>query len=158
MEKITKSVTYTKGKYAELKAEYRNVADAAIRAAKRAHAPYSNFFVGAAVLLDNGKLIEGNNQENAAYPSGLCAERVALFFAGSQFPEASVRILAVHVTELPSDVLVPPCGACLQVIKETETRQKDPMEILLVNSEFFMLAEGVQQFMPLAFSRDYFPV
>jgi len=95
-------------------------------AAKRAYAPYSGFRVGASVLLENGEFITGNNQENAAYPSGLCAERTALFYASSKFPKIAVRALAVSTISdetLPGE-FAKPCGSCRQVMAEYEDRPK----------------------------------
>jgi cytidine deaminase len=95
-----------------------------------AYAPYSQFKVGAALLLDSGKLITGNNQENAAYPSGLCAERVALFAAFSQYPQASVKTLAV-VCDSRTDEPVSPCGACRQVMAEYEQKSGKKMRLIM---------------------------
>ena len=95
-------------------------------AAKRAYAPYSKFQVGAAVLLENGEIITGTNQENAAYPSGLCAERVAVFYANSKYPD--VPVIAIAVTAFTNNKFVqtpiPPCGSCRQVLTETETKNQ----------------------------------
>ncbi|MCX7697117.1 MAG: cytidine deaminase [Bacteroidales bacterium] len=106
-------------------------------ASLKAYAPYSEFYVGAAVLLDNGQVITGNNQENMAFPSGLCAERVAIFYAKSQFPEAKIIGISVvaqsrkYVQKMP----VSPCGACRQVMIEYEMLQHQPYWILLWNME-----------------------
>lgn len=104
--------------------------------AKNAYAPYSDFHVGAAVLLESGDVITGSNQENMAYPSGLCAERTALFYAGAQFPGVKVVRLAVFgIGSLQSDgAPVTPCGACRQVISETIRRQNQGFGILLTGS------------------------
>jgi cytidine deaminase len=122
-------------------------------ASLRAYAPFSNFNVGCAVLLDNQIIIEGNNQENAAFPSGLCAERVALFYAGAQYPDA--KVLKMAVTAISEQFEVPlllcPCGACLQVISESEQRSGSPIEILLHAHERTFSANGLEQFMPFAF-------
>jgi len=94
----------------------------AIKAAGSAYAPYSKYYVGAAVLLGNGEIITGNNQENAAYPSGLCAERVAIFYAGSQFPDVpatSIAIVAIQNGSIQEEP-VTPCGGCRQVLCEKE--------------------------------------
>lgn len=115
----------------ELPPDIQNLMRHAIEVRKKAYAPYSKFKVGAAILLDNGKIIVGSNQENAAYPSGLCAERVAIFQAGSIYPEA--RILTMAITAASeinvTDVPVPPCGSCRQSIAEYEIRQETPIEI-----------------------------
>lgn len=110
----------------------------AIKARQNAYAPYSNFNVGAAILLDNNKIVTGNNQENASYPSGLCAERTAIYYAGATYPKAKMLTMALtasskkQVTNQP----IPPCGACRQAIAEYEIKQNQPIEI------YFMGAEG----------------
>lgn len=99
---------------------------------KTAYAPYSKFHVGAAVLLENGQIILGNNQENIAYPSGLCAERVALFSAGANFPQEKILLLAIVANGelVDKNAIISPCGSCRQVIFESERRQKEPIRIL----------------------------
>lgn len=110
----------------------------AIEARKKAYAPYSNFHVGAALLLSNGEIITGSNQENASYPSGLCAERTAIYYAGAKYPDAKITAMAItaasskEATKEP----IPPCGACRQAIAEYEDRQKSSIEI------FFMGESG----------------
>ncbi|MDR2680764.1 MAG: cytidine deaminase, partial [Tannerella sp.] len=122
MEEYKIELTARRLKTEELSTVDDRLRAAAVRAAKRAYAPYSQYKVGAAVLLDNGTVVEGNNQENVAYPSGLCAERVALFYAGASCPGIPVAAMAVvAVTE--DGVIrgtVSPCGACRQVLLETE--------------------------------------
>jgi cytidine deaminase len=115
----------------ELPNDVQNLMEQAIEIRKKAYAPYSQFRVGAALLLDNGKIILGSNQENAAYPSGLCAERVAIFHAGSVYPEAKILKMAItaasdtNKTKAP----IPPCGSCRQSIAEYEIKQETPIEI-----------------------------
>ncbi|TSJ45545.1 cytidine deaminase [Fluviicola chungangensis] len=106
----------------------------AYEAAKDAYAPYSDFQVGAAVLLEDGGIIKGNNQENIAYPSGLCAERVALFYAGANYPGTAVKTIVVVAQGdlIAGDECVSPCGSCRQVIAESESRQKEAIRIILV--------------------------
>lgn len=106
----------------------------AYEAAKAAYAPYSNFKVGAAVLLADGTIIKGNNQENIAYPSGLCAERVALFYAGANYPNTAVKTIVVVAQGdlITEDECVSPCGSCRQVIAESESRQEGDIRIILV--------------------------
>ncbi|REG90470.1 cytidine deaminase [Flavobacterium aquicola] len=103
----------------------------AIEVRKNAYAPYSKFRVGAAILLNNGEIIIGSNQENAAYPSGLCAERVAIFHAGALYPEAAILQIAISAASdnNPTTIPVPPCGACRQSISEYEVRQNSPIKI-----------------------------
>ena len=139
----------------ELSAEDRQLVEQAIEATRRSYAPYSHFRVGAAVRLENGEIVIGCNQENAAYPSGLCAERTALFAAGAQYPDVPVRVLAVaargtdgEMTEEPTG----PCGSCRQVIIESETRAKHPIRILLYGRRCVYIIDGIRQLMPLTFS------
>ena len=117
---------------AELAEDDRELRDAALSAASRAYAPYSNYRVGVALRLADGRLVDGNNQENAAYPSGICAERTALFAAQAQNPGTPVSALLLTATFNGDIVLHPsPCGACRQVVMETETRFRHPIRILL---------------------------
>ena len=139
----------------ELPEESRKLVDAALEATQRSYAPYSHFYVGAAVKLDNGVIVTGNNQENVAFPSGLCAERTALFYANAQYPEVPVKALAIvardssgKVTEAP----ISPCGACRQVMLETENRFGKPMQILLASAEEVIVVERASALLPLAFS------
>ena len=119
------------------------------------YAPYSKFHVGAAVRLANGVIIKGNNIENAAYPSGLCAERTALFAAQAQYPDVPVKMLAIAARtphgELQSEP-VSPCGSCRQVIIETETRFRQPVRILLYGSSKIYVIDGIKNLMPLSFT------
>jgi len=139
----------------ELTAEEQQLIGLAIEATDRSYAPYSHFHVGAAVRLDNGEEIIGCNQENAAYPSGLCAERTALFTAGAQYPDTPVRMLAIaargtdgELTDNPTG----PCGSCRQVIIESETRAKHPIRILLYGQRCVYVIDGIRKLMPLTFS------
>lgn len=124
-------------------------------ALERAYAPYSNFRVAAAVKLSNGEVVEGTNQENAAYPSGLCAERVALFAAKSLYPDAAVESIAIvtHHEELSSPVA--PCGACRQVILEYQTNQKPAIHFLLSarKGTVYTLSDA-RSLLPLHFSKE----
>ena len=130
----------------ELTPEEQHLIQLAIEATDRSYAPYSKFRVGAAVRLDNGIELSGSNQENAAYPSGLCAERTTLFYAGAQYPDIPVRMLAIaargtdgELTEDPTG----PCGACRQVIIESETRAGNPIRILLYGRKFVYIIDGI---------------
>lgn len=140
----------------ELNAEERHLVELAIEATSRSYAPYSKFHVGAAVRLDNGVEIIGCNQENAAYPSGLCAERTALFSAGAQYPDVPVRMLAIAARgtngELEEEP-VGPCGSCRQVIIESETRANAPIRILLYGQKYVYVIDGIKELMPLTFSK-----
>jgi len=139
----------------ELSKEEQHLVEAAIEATSRSYAPYSKFRVGAALLLENGIEIIGCNQENAAYPAGLCAERTALFSAGAQYPDVPVKMLAIAARtphgELQSEP-VSPCGSCRQVIIETETRFRQPVRILLYGSSKIYVIDGIKNLMPLSFT------
>lgn len=152
-----KTLEISYGIYAlnELKEEYQKLVGAALEATQRSYAPYSHFYVGAAVILDNGIIVTGNNQENVAFPSGLCAERTALFYANAQYPEVPVKALAIvardssgKVTQAP----ISPCGACRQVMLETENRFGKPMQILLASAEEVIVVERASALLPIAFS------
>ena len=141
-------------KWDELTDEQRAVVTIAKEQTERSYCPYSGFHVGAGALLANGEIIRGCNQENAAYPSGLCAERVALFAAGAQYPEEPVKKLAIacytdgHFTKEPGS----PCGACRQVMLETEHRYKDTkMEVLLYGEDATYVFESAADLLPLIF-------
>ena len=139
----------------ELPEERRKLVDAALEATQRSYAPYSHFYVGAAVMLDNGVIVTGNNQENVAFPSGLCAERTALFYANAQYPEVPVKALAIVARDSSGKVTkepISPCGACRQVMLETENRFGKPMQILLASAEEVIVVERASALLPLAFS------
>jgi len=121
----------------ELQEEDRALILSAKNASLLAYAPYSEFHVGAALLMEDGSILTGNNQENIAYPSGLCAERTALFYAGANFPELKVKRLAIYGAGalLNSQGPVTPCGSCRQVIAETIKRQGSALEILLSGAD-----------------------
>ncbi len=142
--------------YDELTEAQKNVVDQAREATERSYAPYSQFFVGAAAELANGEVIQGNNQENAAYPSGLCAERVALFFANSKYPDVAITRMAITARTGGDFVeeCVAPCGACRQVILETEERGGTPMEILLCGKDQIYIVNSIKDLLPLYFSKE----
>jgi len=139
--------------YEELLSEEKFIVDKAKEATFRAYSPYSKFKVGAAALLMNGEIVTGNNQENVAFPSGLCAERTALFYAHSQYPDEAVKALAIAAyTE--GDFLnrpISPCGACRQVMLETEMRFKQPVKIILYGKKEILIVESIKDLLPLAF-------
>jgi len=142
---------------AELPADEQNLIELAKKAVETAYAPYSKFNVGTAVLLDNGEIVIGTNQENAAYPSGLCSERVAIFYANSKFPNNAVVKLAVTANtggdflEIP----VPPCGACRQVLMEAETRFAKPIKMILAGKKIVRVLENAKSLLPLNFDEKY---
>ena len=131
-----------------------SVVNKAFEAMEKAYAPYSKFKVGAALLLEDGQIIQGNNQENIAYPSGLCAERIALFHANAQFPEIAVELICIVAKGdlMPISQLISPCGACRQVMLESENRQNKPIRIILVNQDNrTMCIDSVQNLLPFGF-------
>lgn len=139
----------------ELSAEERHVVELAIEATERSYAPYSNFHVGAAVLLDNGVEIMGCNQENAAFPVGLCAERTAIFAAGAQYPDVPVNVLAIAARGTDGELVaepVSPCGSCRQVMVETESRYGRELVILLYGRNRILRINGIRELMPLTFT------
>lgn len=136
----------------ELTPEEKRWMDMAIDAAKKAYAPYSGFQVGAVVVLANEKVVAGSNQENAAYPSGLCAERVALFAAGAQFPNE--RIVAIVIVAMKDGVIrehISPCGACRQVLLESETRNKQLIPVFLCGRNEVLYINSAMGLLPFSF-------
>jgi cytidine deaminase len=140
--------------YNDLSESEKNLIDQAKMAVARAYAPYSHFQVGAAVLLANGSVVTGNNQENAAYPSGLCAERTALFYANSQYPDAAVKTIAIAAFTEGKFLEQPitPCGGCRQVILEAQNRYKHPIQIILYGTKEIYLIDKITDLLPLSFS------
>lgn len=136
----------------ELMPRERTLCEAALAAASNAYAPYSQFKVGAAVLLANGQVVTGNNQENAAYPSGLCAERVALFYAMSRYPGTPIEMLAVTAVYEGKQVeRITPCGSCRQVMTEAEKRYKQPIKLLLCGRDEIIRLDSAEALLPLSF-------
>ncbi len=141
----------------ELTKDDQKLLQMAADSASQSYAPYSEFHVGAAVLLENGEIICGSNQENAAYPAGLCAERVALFYANSKFPGIAVKSLAIsaHADHFVMNKPISPCGTCRQVIAETESRQKNKIKILMRGeSGPVNMTEGIENLLPLTFYEE----
>ena len=124
--------------FEELSQSEKEFMNQAVEIRKKAYAPYSKFQVGAAIVLDNGVVLQGSNQENAAYPSGLCAERVVIFYAGANYPNNKIMKLFISATpsDRDSENPIPPCGSCRQSIAEYEIKQDLPIEI------YFMGAKG----------------
>lgn len=137
----------------QLEAKDRELVQAAIEATRLSYAPYSNFNVGAAVMFTDGEIVKGANQENAAYPSGLCAERTALFYASASRPDKAMSGIAIAASQngqlLPSPVS--PCGACRQVMAQYQTKSGIPMQILLVGGDKILKFEKVEDLLPLIF-------
>jgi len=142
----------------ELPQEVQNLFEKAIEVRKNAYAPYSQFQVGAALLLDNNQIVAGSNQENAAYPSGLCAERVAIFSAGAIYPKTKIKVLAITATSTKYENTdpIPPCGACRQVIAEYEINQEQPIPIYFMGATgIILLAHSIKDLLPLMFDKKY---
>ncbi len=138
----------------ELPKEEQLLLEKAKIATKTAYAPYSAFNVGAAILLENGIIVIGNNQENAAYPSGLCAERVAMFASSSHHPNIPMKIIAITANSEKFEVNFPvsPCGSCCQVMSEYETKQKQPIKVILMGSSGdIQVIETVSDLLPFMF-------
>jgi len=130
----------------------------AVEARKNAYAPYSNFQVGAALLLENGKMVIGNNQENASYPSGLCAERVAVFQAGAKYPNVVINAIAISASSInyKVDSAAAPCGNCRQSISEYEFKQKQPIKIIMMGEVGEVLkCNSIGDILPLAFNNSF---
>ncbi len=143
---------------AELSSEDASLMKRAREAREDAYAPYSDFKVGAAVLLENGEVVIGNNQENASYPSGLCAERVAVFHAGARYPGKSILKIAIAAGASGKPLTKPaaPCGNCRQSIFEYENRQGRPIELLLMGgSGEVYKCPSIRGLLPLAFGREF---
>ena len=137
----------------ELSAEDRVLAEAAIEAVATSYAPYSNFNVGAAVRFNDGEIIRGSSQENAAYPSGMCAERTALFYASASRPGVPMNALAIAAAqngELLKDP-VTPCGACRQVMIQYQLKSGNPMEIILIGANRIWKFSNVESLLPFVF-------
>ena len=153
---MERTFTFTYEVYERLEAlssSDRELLHAALQSSRNAYAPYSNFQVGACVRLEDGTLVCGNNQENASYPQGLCAERVALFSASACYPGKRIEALALIAPACP-DVLSP-CGACRQVLLEYEQRQGSPIRILMGSTQGKVIAvQCAENLLPFCFSKE----
>ena len=142
----------------ELSTEDQMLMNKAIEARGNAYAPYSKFHVGAALLLDNGEIVLGNNQENAAYPSGMCAERVAIWQAGSLFPGIKIKKLAISASSTITKVDKPigPCGACRQTLSEYEINQKEPFPVIFMGEVGEIVkTPSLLSLLPFSFDSSY---
>lgn len=155
MKELTIQTSIAVAQMDELTETERQLVRQAIEATSRSYAPYSHFNVGAALLLQNGETFIGCNQENAAFPAGLCAERSAIFAAGAQYPDQPVVMLAIAARNPQGELQeepVSPCGTCRQVLIETETRFRQPVRILLYGSRHIYIVDGIKLLMPLSFT------
>ena len=149
---------YVYSSIAELPEEIQSLMLSAIETRKNAYAPYSKFRVGTALLLDNDKIVLGSNQENAAYPSGLCAERVAIFQSGAIYPEAKILKMAISAASDTNETKspIPPCGACRQSISEYEFKQGTPIEIYFMGeSGEVYKSDSIKNLLPLSFDKNF---
>jgi len=145
------------GSLAELNTTDQNLCLEAVKAMANSHSPYSKFKVGAALRLQSGKIILGSNQENVAYPSGLCAERVALFHWGASYPNDPIETIAVTAHTDNFEIIKPvtPCGSCLQVMAEYEKKQGKPIKVILYCKDGpVWIATGIESFLPFLFFED----
>lgn len=155
MKKIEITTPILAVSYDELSDIDRRLVDLARSATERSYAPYSNFHVGAAILLDNGEIVTGANQENAAYPSGTCAERTAAFYAHATYPEAKFQTIAIAARgtdEFEVAQPITPCGACRQALLEYEKLAKGNVKVILVGADEIFVLPSVHSLMPLAFT------
>lgn len=156
MNTIDLTVTVKVVDYAELTPGQAFLVDQARQATYRSYAPYSHFCVGAAIRLDNGHTTTGSNQENAAYPSGTCAERSACYWAGAQWPGAKFQAIAIAARDADGNFVadpVSPCGACRQALLEYETLAGQGVEVLLAGRDKVYILPSVASLLPLAFSK-----
>ena len=150
-------ISFISANLSELSAEEQQLVSSAKLAFKTAYAPYSGFLVGASVLLANGEVISGSNQENVAYPSGLCAERVALFYSGAKFPDVKINTVAISVLSKNFEVkdVISPCGACRQVMAEYEDKQDKPIKVILHSpTDEVLIANRVEDLLPFIFKNS----
>ena len=142
----------------ELPQDVQGLMSQAVEAREKSYSPYSQFRVGAAILLENGEVVTGSNQENASYPAGLCAERTAIFYAGAKYPKTKILKMALtarsenHKMEVPT----PPCGSCRQAIAEYEVKQDQPIEIFFMGEKGKVVkASSISDLLPLIFDNTY---
>ena len=155
MKEATITIPVIEAQYDELTETDRRLIDEARQATERSYAPYSRFHVGAAILLDNGETVTGANQENAAYPSGTCAERSACYYAHARYPEA--RFMAIAIAARGTDGLevadpISPCGACRQALLEYETLAGRNVRVILAGRDRIYILPSVRATLPLAFT------
>ena len=158
MENINLKVQIVKLLEDELDDEQKKALAQAKEATRRSYSPYSHFRVGASVLLHNGEIVAGSNQENCAYPSGLCAERTTVFYANSRFPDSGIKLLCIAANDEQGNFTqqpVSPCGACRQVLAESEQRAGQPIQILLYGTECCYLVSSARDLLPLTFDESF---
>lgn len=159
MREVSATTKFTVYNRSELTNSLQELVKKAESHTKTAYAPFSNFPVGAALMLNTGEVLGASNQENSAYPSGLCAERSLLFYTGANYPEGIITDLAIAVTDV-TDKTPFPCGGCLQVIAEYQFKQNTPINIYLIHPVLDEIwhGKGVENLLPYAFSRTHLGV
>ena len=157
MKKKNIDITIDRYNENELNETERTLVHHAIAATHNSYSPYSHFSVGACVLLDDDTMVIGANQENAAYPVGLCAERSAIFAAQSQYPDKAIKAIAIAARDISGQLLskpITPCGSCRQVILEMEQRYNNDVRILLYGREYVYIVKTIKDLLPLSFVAD----
>ncbi len=151
------TIVYEYDSVSEMTKEEAYLIEKSKEAAMSAYAPYSKFQVGVSVLLANNKIVNGNNQENAAYPSGMCAERVAVYYANSKYPDVAIKAIAICAYTNGAFIKfpIPPCGSCRQSLLETEMRFNSSIKIILAGSEKIMVVNSMKDLLPLHFNSDH---
>ena len=158
MKKKEINLKFSQGILSEIDQCDQELVNNAIASLKDAYAPYSGFQVGASILLENGEIINGSNQENVAYPSGLCAERVAIFYASSNYPNIRIIKMAISVQDVDFNIndVISPCGACRQVMAEYEENQNHPIQIILHSpNNDILIVDRVQDLLPFMFKSPH---
>ena len=157
MENIKIEILLQKLNISDLNSDEIKLIEAAKETTSLSYAPYSKFNVGAAIMIEDGTIIKGSNQENAAYPSGMCAERTALFYTNSQYPNTKVLAIAIAARDCNGFTKIPitPCGSCRQVLLETENRFDYPITFYLYGMEYLYKIEGTRNLLPLSFCDEY---
>ncbi len=153
MKKNTITIQYKSLDLSEVSEEDKLLIHKAEEIRDKAYAVYSDFYVGASLLLDNGEIIMGNNQENIAFPSSLCAERVAIFYCKANYPDSKIRKIAITAKSIKEAYheVVTPCGSCRQVISEYERNQGSPIEIILKGEQEVLIFNSIKDLLPLSF-------
>ena len=158
MQKKNIELNFISAHFSEIEKNDQELIFNAKKAFESAYAPYSGFMVGASILLENGEIINGSNQENVAYPSGLCAERVAMFYVGARFPDIKINTIAVSVYSKSFEIndVISPCGACRQVMAEYEDKQQKPIRVILHSpNDEVLIANRVQDLLPFMFKSPH---
>jgi len=151
------TIQYTEYASDELSELQSDLMSQSVKAQESSHSPYSNFRVGAAILLESGEIVLGSNQENAAYPSGLCAERVAIYTCGSNHPSKKISAIAISASTSKFDIkdVLAPCGACRQSMLEFEFKQKSNIKVLLKGVDGQVIEFGsIKDLLPIPFNCD----